>query len=60
MVVEICFTADWLDKKRRELRGVDPGLLERALHAFALLGHLAESNLKFQYGNSKTETRQGQ
>jgi len=47
MIAEICFTAEWLEKKRRELRGVDPALLERALHAFALLGHLAESELKF-------------
>jgi hypothetical protein len=31
MTEEICFTADWLDKKRKELKGVDPGLLERAL-----------------------------
>lgn len=49
MIAEICFSADWLNKKRRELRGVDPGLLERALHAFALLGHLAESGLKFVF-----------
>lgn len=47
MIAEICFTAGWLERKRRELRGVDPALLERALHAFALLGHLAESGLKF-------------
>ncbi len=49
MLAEICFTADWLENKRRELRGVDPSLLERALHAFALLGHLAESDLKFVF-----------
>lgn len=49
MIAEICFTADWLDRKRGELRGVDPALLERALHAFALLGHLAESGLKFVF-----------
>lgn len=49
MIAEICFTADWLERKRRELRGVDPALLERALHAFALLGHLAESDLKFVF-----------
>lgn len=49
MIAEICFTAEWLEKKRRELRGVDPALLERALHAFALLGHLAESELKFVF-----------
>ncbi len=49
MIAEICFTANWLDKKRKELKGVDPSLLERALHAFALLGHLAESDLKFVF-----------
>src|ERR1035438_8056663 len=49
MISEICFTTDWLDRKRKELKGVDPGLLERALHAFALLGHLAESDLKFVF-----------
>ena len=46
MIHDICFTAEWLEKKRKELKGVDPSLLERALHAFALLGHLAESDLK--------------
>lgn len=49
MIHDICFTAGWLDQKKKELRGVDPGLLEKALHAFALLGHLAESELKFVF-----------
>lgn len=49
MIEEICFTAEWLVRKRRELRSVDPGLLEKALHAFALLGHLAESDLQFVF-----------
>ena len=49
MISKICFTADWLERKRKELKGVDPGLLEKALHAFALLGHLAESELKFVF-----------
>lgn len=49
MIAEICFTVDWLEGKRKELRGVDPALLERALHAFALLGHLAESDLTFVF-----------
>lgn len=48
MIEEICFTAEWLDQKRRQLK-TDPGLLERALHAFALLGHLAESGLDFVF-----------
>lgn len=49
MIHDICFTAGWLDQKKKELKGVDPGLLEKALHAFALLGHLAESELKFVF-----------
>lgn len=49
MIHDICFTADWLDRKKKALNGVDPGLLEKALHAFALLGHLAESELKFVF-----------
>lgn len=49
MIAEFCFTADWLEKKRGELRGIDSALLERALHAFALLGHLAESELPFVF-----------
>lgn len=48
MIEKICFTAEWLEEKRRELR-TDPYLLERALHAFALLGHLAESGLGFVF-----------
>ena len=48
MIEEICFTAEWLDQKRRQLK-TDPSLLERALHAFALLGHLAESGLDFVF-----------
>lgn len=49
MIAEICFTNDWLERKRKELKGIDPSLLERALHAFALLGHLAESGLDFVF-----------
>lgn len=48
MINKICFTTDWLDRKRKELK-TDPYLLERALHAFALLGHLAESGLDFVF-----------
>ena len=48
MINERCFTVEWLEQKRREIRA-DPYLLERALHAFALLGHLAESGLDFVF-----------
>jgi hypothetical protein len=49
MIHDICFTAEWLEGKKKELKGVDPGLLEKALHAFSLLGHLAESDLEFVF-----------
>ena len=49
MISEICFTTDWLERKRKELGNVDPVLLERSLHAFALLGHLADSGLEFVF-----------
>lgn len=49
MIHDICFTTAWLEQKKKELKGVDPGLLEKALHAFALLGHLAESELRFVF-----------
>lgn len=44
-----CFTEEWLQAKKRELKAGDPGLLERAIHALALLGHLAESGLDFVF-----------
>jgi len=43
------FTAEWLQAKTREHKAGDPGLLERAVYAFALLGHLAESGLDFVF-----------
>ncbi len=48
MINKICFAAPWLEQKRRQLKP-DPYLLERALHAFALLGQLAESGLDFVF-----------
>ncbi len=48
MISKNCFTDHWLEQKRRQLK-TDPYLLERALHAFALLGHLAESGLDFVF-----------
>lgn len=49
MISSRCYTAEWLQTKKRELRAGDPGLLERAIHALALLGHLAESGLGFVF-----------
>lgn len=48
MINENCFTPEWITQKRIELH-TDPYLLERAIHAFALLGHLVESSLEFVF-----------
>lgn len=48
MIEKICFTPEWLDQQKKELK-TDAYHLERALHAFALLGHLAESGLDFVF-----------
>lgn len=49
MISSQCFTAKWLQAKKRDLKAGDLGLLERAVHALALLGHLAESDLDFVF-----------
>jgi len=49
MIAKRCFTEAGFQRKREELKNVDIGLLERAVHAFALLGHLSESGLDFVF-----------
>jgi hypothetical protein len=44
-----CFQRSWLGAKQAELRAQDLATLERAVHAFALLHHLAESGLDFVF-----------
>jgi len=41
-----CFTADWINTKKKELSG-DPVLIEKAIHAFALLGYLVQTKMDF-------------
>ena len=41
-----CFTADWIKAKKEELSG-DPVLIEKAIHAFALLGYLVQTKMDF-------------
>lgn len=36
-----CFTKQWLDGQRKEMGRVDPGLLEKSIHALELVGLLA-------------------
>ncbi len=42
MIHEQCFTKEWIDGKRKDLRVTDPGLLEKCIHALQLLGRLSE------------------
>lgn len=48
MIPEKCFTSEWLQKKALVIKA-DPGLLGKAVHSFALLGHLADSGLDFVF-----------
>ncbi|MBP7096254.1 MAG: nucleotidyl transferase AbiEii/AbiGii toxin family protein [Spirochaetia bacterium] len=47
MIDPKCFGAEWQERKRSELGGCDPVLLEKTIHAFALLDALAEKGLEF-------------
>lgn len=49
MVDNQCFTIDWPTRKRDELGGCDPVLLEKTIHAFALLDALAARGLEFTF-----------
>lgn len=49
MIHEKCFARDWILTKKQELAAADPGLLEKSIHALALLGHLKESGLPFVF-----------
>ncbi|MBS0537002.1 MAG: nucleotidyl transferase AbiEii/AbiGii toxin family protein, partial [Proteobacteria bacterium] len=48
MIKQEFFTREKLKQSSQSLR-VDPGILEKAVHALALLGHLAESGLPFVF-----------
>ena len=49
MVADQCFTIEWQTSKREELGGCDPVLLEKTIHAFALLDALAARGLEFVF-----------
>lgn len=49
MIAKNCFSDSWIRDKCRELKAGDPGLLAKAVHALALLGHLSESGLEFVF-----------
>lgn len=49
MISDKCYTLDWIQKKKAEIKATDAGILERVIHAFALLGHLKECGLDFVF-----------
>jgi predicted nucleotidyltransferase component of viral defense system len=49
MIAAQCFTTDWQVRKRQELGGCDPVLLEKTIHAFALLDALAARGSQFVF-----------
>lgn len=49
MIDDQCFTSEWQWRKREELGGCDPTLLEKTIHSFALLDALAARGLKFVF-----------
>ena len=57
MITDQCFTKEWVAKKRGEMGRVDPALLERSIHALALLCALGESCVPFVFkGGTSTLT----
>lgn len=49
MIADQCFTMEWQVRKRAELGGCDPVLLEKTIHAFALLDAMAARGLEFVF-----------
>ncbi|MFA4906709.1 MAG: nucleotidyl transferase AbiEii/AbiGii toxin family protein [archaeon] len=50
MISRQCFTKEWIDDQRNILgKPIDPGLLEKAIMAFELVGELVESGLSFVF-----------
>lgn len=42
LIVNRCYTREWIDRKREALGVADPGLLEKCIHSLELLGKLLE------------------
>lgn len=46
---EECFSREWLDNQKEQMKRVDPGLLEKSIYALELLGHLATKEIPFVF-----------
>ena len=49
MIRKECFTREYIDHQCKQIGANDRQLLEKSIHALTLLGHLAESGLKFVF-----------
>jgi hypothetical protein len=49
MIANQCFTKEWVARKKQEMGSVDPDLLEKSIHALALLCGLGESSIPFVF-----------
>ena len=49
MIEEDCFSREHIDLQCRRIGANDRQLLEKSIHALALLGHLVESDLEFVF-----------
>jgi hypothetical protein len=54
MIASRCFELEWIEARRKELGAADPGILEKAIHALALLSGLvrSECDLVFKGGTA--------
>ena len=49
MIANKCLTKEWVARKKQEMGSVDPALLEKSIHALALLCGLGESPIPFVF-----------
>ncbi len=49
MIANQCVTKEWVVRKKQEIGSVDPALLEKSIHALALLCALGESSIPFVF-----------
>ncbi len=49
MIANKCFSKEWITRRRGEMGSVDPALMEKSIHAFALLCALSESSMPFVF-----------
>ncbi len=49
MIADKCFTREWLKECAGSAGRIDPGLLEKSIYAFELVGHLAAEGLPFVF-----------